>query len=166
MTGVSTDQISVRVVRSEQDLDAVATLFREYQEWLNQPVCFENFEEELATLPGVYRSPGGELWLAMKGETPIAVVGMAPYEGARAENAVEMKRLYVRDSAKGHGLGRKLAEGCVTWAREVGYQRIVLETFDELDADWSLYASMGFVVETQSADKPLKSPDFLTLQLT
>lgn len=157
--------ISIEVARRAEDHAIVAELFREYQAWLDQPVCFQNFEEELASLPGAYAPPTGELWLARRGAEPVAVVGMVPSHDERCANACEMKRLYVRDSAKGLGLGRKLADGCVSWARDAGYTAVVLETFPSLEAAWSLYQSMGFEVVPAEPGKPLNSPDFLIYSL-
>ena len=162
MTGQPCDNIVIDVVRHDDDLRAVATLFREYRQWLDQSVCFENFEEELATLPGSYSPPAGELWLARRNGEPIGVVGVLRYDGDRAENACEMKRLYVCDSARGLGLGRELAVRCLKWARNAGYDLVALETFETLDAAWSLYISLGFVESAGVHDKPLNAPVFLT----
>lgn len=155
---------AISLARGNADFAEVETLFREYQAWLDQPVCFENFEQELANLPGHYNPPAGELWLARLGQVPVGVIGMAPWHRDACDNVCEMKRLYVRDSARGLGLGRELVNLSLAWARDSGYSQIVLETFESLEAACAIYTRLGFVRKSDDA-KSLTKKIFMSLSL-
>lgn len=114
----------------------VRELFREYQRSLGIDLCFQSFEEELAGLPGRYAPPRGVILLA----EGSGVVALRPID----ENTAEMKRLYVRPSARGTGLGRALAEAVIEEARRKGYGRIRLDTLPSMTAAIAMYRKLGF----------------------
>ena len=127
----------VRVSQAGPKLDEVRALFLEYAQGLGFSLCFQGFDAELAGLPGAYAPPRGSLLLA-EGRGCVAV---RPLDGATAE----MKRLYVRDAARGTGLGRRLAQAAIGAAREGGYERMVLDTVaGKMDAAIVLYRALGF----------------------
>ncbi|MEQ8664640.1 MAG: GNAT family N-acetyltransferase [Rhodospirillales bacterium] len=142
----------------------VAALFREYQAWLDAPICFKDFEAELDNLGSVYRPPGGELWLARIGATVVGVVGMKPAAAPADLPSCEMKRLYVRDSWRGLGVGRKMAKVCIEWAAGAGYASVCLETLDRLSEARALYRSLGFS-ELSDGHNALETPIFMDLPL-
>jgi len=123
-----------------EEMDVVQSLFREYAAWLKVDYCLKDFEAELAALPGDYAPPAGGLWLAKADGTPAGVVGVWPL----ADGACEMKRLWVREGYRGHGLGRRLAEAALAGARAGGHRQMVLETLDFMAAAQALYAELGF----------------------
>ena len=127
-----------------QDLDAVRDLFREYAAWLQVDYCLQDFEAELAGLPGAYAPPAGGLWIARVGGAPAGVIGLWPLDGEVGDSACEMKRLWVREAFRGHGLGRRLVEAAVAGAKAGGHRRMVLETLDFMTAAQRLYAELGF----------------------
>ena len=122
------------------DLETVRTLFREYQQWLGVNLCFQGFEEELATLPGRYAPPPGRLLLAWEGEQAAGCVALRPLDAG----ACEMKRLFVRPAYRGQGLGRILALQMVSDATALGYTVMRLDTLDTLDPAMRLYRELGF----------------------
>jgi len=122
------------------DLDDVRVLFREYAAWLQVDYCLQDFEAELVGLPGRYAPPRGGLWIARVEGAAAGVVGLWPLE----EGGCEMKRLWVRDAARGHGLGGRLVAAAVAGAKAGGHRRMVLETLDFMDAARRLYAELGF----------------------
>jgi len=125
---------------TKHDLAAVAALFREYAEWLSDRISLYDFEQEMQGFPRPYVPPAGTLFLAKKSGAAVGAVGVRPL-GA---GICEMKRLYVRPEARGTGLGRKLAEATISWARDAGFEAMRLDTLDSLTAARALYESLGF----------------------
>jgi GNAT superfamily N-acetyltransferase len=136
--------ISLRRVVSADDIAAAVELFREYAASLDVDLCFQNFDEEIASLPGEYAAPGGHLLLAYVGDRLAGCGALRPLNDADYANACEMKRLYVRPGFRRFGLGRALAEALLDEARRAGYSHILLDTLDEMETARELYASLGF----------------------
>ena len=149
--------------RSENDLQAVRTMFHEYADELGVDLGFQGFEEELAGLPGAYAPPTGRLLLAVVEEAPAGCVALRELGDDRA---CEMKRLYVRPAFRGTGLGRTLAEAIVDGARGVGYERMRLDTLPSMDAALGLYESLGFRSIAPYYENPIPGARFLELRLS
>lgn len=130
--------------RETADLDGVRTLFTEYASALKVDLCFQNFAAELASLPGEYAGPRGALLLATVAGELAGCCAMRPLDGVDYPNACEMKRLYVRPAYRGLRLGRLLAETILESARVAGYDCILLDTLDEMEAARALYSELGF----------------------
>lgn len=146
-------------------LAATRELLREYAGALGVDLCFQNFEQELATLPGEYEPPGGLLLLAiLDGELAAcgAFRGLADVDYA---NACEMKRLYVRKAFRRFGLGRALAQALVDRARESGYSVMLLDTLDDMEAARGLYETLGFEEVPPYYYNPLPGAHYLKLDL-
>ncbi len=126
------------------DLAPVRELFAEYAASLGVDLCFQNFEHELATLPGDYAPPGGALLLALVDGEPAGCGARRALADADYANACEMKRLYVRRAFRRFGLGRLLAERLMDLATQAGYSCMLLDTLDDMEAARGLYASLGF----------------------
>jgi putative acetyltransferase len=140
-TQPSSDQVLIRDAR-EDEMDLVRELFREYAGSLNFDLSFQNFEEELATLPGNYRPPTGRLLVAFCGTMAAGCVGLRRFDNRRCE----MKRLYVRPGYRGRRIGELLAERFMEEARSIGgYQSVLLDTIQPLmSRAITLYKKMGF----------------------
>jgi putative acetyltransferase len=151
---------------TQHDLDNVRKLMRNYNALLESfgvNLCFQNFEEELAALPGKYVRPKGNLWIAHdSANTPLGIIAVKPLD----ENGVcEMKRLWIEDSAKGSGLGRRLAETSIDFARDANYQTMKLDTLGtRMQPAVRLYRSLGFVETKAYVHNP--ESDVLYMQLT
>lgn len=130
----------LREARGPVDVALAGGLFREYAEWLAVDLCFQGFEQELATLPGAYAPPDGRLFLAMDGTTAAACIALRRFDAVSGE----VKRLYVRPAYRGHRLGDRLAAVVIEAARAVGYRRLLLDTLDHMHAARALYARAGF----------------------
>lgn len=145
------ENIDIRVARGDGDMDIAREMFREYQQWLGVDLCFQDFDDELASLPGCYAAPAGEIFIASEGDSVAGVVAVRPVGEGRSE----MKRLYVRDPWKGIGLGRRLAELVVDYAKKQGYRTMVLDTLPHLHAAISIYERMGFKKTQPYYENPL-----------
>ncbi|MCA0215666.1 MAG: GNAT family N-acetyltransferase [Proteobacteria bacterium] len=130
-------------VQAEQ-LDATRDIFREYAAGLGVDLCFQSFDAELAGLPGDYAPPRGALLLAMIEGQVAGCVALRPLDNVDYANAAEMKRLYVRKAFRGFGLGRQLVEAIMDAARLAGYNSILLDTLDDMEAARALYDELGF----------------------
>lgn len=129
---------------SASELDAVRSIFREYAAGLGVDLCFQNFEQELAGLPGEYAAPRGALLLARVDGEVAGCCALRPLDSADYPNAAEMKRLFVRKAFRGFGLGRQLAEATLDAARQAGYACVLLDTLDDMEAARALYEDLGF----------------------
>jgi ribosomal protein S18 acetylase RimI-like enzyme len=142
-------------------LALVRRLFEEYAASLEVDLCFQGFEEELAGLPGAYARPVGGLLLGFDGDEPAGCAAFRPLEPGIAE----MKRLYVRPSARGGGWGRRLAQRVVDDARAAGYQRIRLDTLPSMRTALALYQALGFREIAPYRHNPVRGTRFLELRL-
>jgi putative acetyltransferase len=144
-----------------QSVEACRTLFTEYQQALGVSLCFQDFDRELATLPGAYARPRGRLLLARVAGMPAACAALRPL----GEHDGEMKRLYVRTQFRGMGLGRALAEIVIDEARDLGYRSVRLDTLPQMEEAQSLYEQLGFRDVAPYNDNPIAGTRFLALAL-
>lgn len=150
---------------AEGDLDAVRAIFREYAAGLGVDLCFQNFEDELAGLPGDYAAPRGALLLARVDGAVAGCCGLRPLDNADYPNAAEMKRLYVRKPFRGFGLGRQLAEAALDAARRAGYDTVLLDTLDDMEAARALYGELGFEEIPPYYHNPVAGAHYLKAEL-
>ena len=136
--------VILRTPSLPHELDAVRTIFREYADSLGIDLHFQNFDAELAQLPGEYAVPRGHLLLAEVDGAIAGCCALRPLDSADYPNAAEMKRLYVRKAFRGFGLGRELAEAVLDAARQGGYACVLLDTLDEMESARALYTDLGF----------------------
>lgn len=151
----------IRLAEIPGDLSTIRQLFREYADGLGFDLCFQDFEAELASLPGKYEYPAGRILLAWDGDAPIGCIAMRPIDSERCE----MKRLYLRPEGRGKGVGRQLATRIVEEARTAGYARLYLDTIPSMAAAVKLYASMGFQRTTPYVFNPIPDALYLVLDL-
>lgn len=154
--------IAIEPARFPSDLPLVQALFREYTASLGIDLSFQDFESELASLPGKYAPPRGRLLIARRGAQAMGCVALRPI----SVEACEMKRLYVRPAARGEQLGRRLAERICEEARAAGYRRICLDTLPGMAAAIGLYGSMGFKPIEPYVFNPIPSALFLGRDLS
>jgi ribosomal protein S18 acetylase RimI-like enzyme len=132
---------AIRPIVSPNDLATARTLFREYADSIGVDLCFQDFETELATLPGAYHPPRGALLLA---EHAGEATGCVALRALEPPAIAELKRLYVRPSARGSGLGAALTREAMNLAREAGYARIRLDTLPTMAGAQAIYRRLGF----------------------
>lgn len=143
------------------DVFAVRALFREYAESLGFSLDYQDFEAELASLPGAFAPPTGALLLAREGDEPAGTVALRPLEA----DICEMKRLYVRPQFQRMALGRGLATAIIAEARRLGYRKMRLDTVASMRPAITLYTSLGFVVIEPYYATPLAGTVFFELVL-
>ena len=125
-------------------LEAARQILREYAAQLGVDLCFQNFDAELADLPGEYAVPRGALLLATVDGEIAACGALRPLTDVDYPNACEMKRLYVRPAFRRFGIGRLLAQALMDRGLQAGYSTLLLDTLDDMEAARGLYASLGF----------------------
>ena len=162
-----TPHITINEARSAEDIAAVKAIFLDYARSLNFDLCFQDFDQEMATFPGNYGEPEGALILAHVDGMPAGAVGLRLQKRDADIGVIcEMKRLYVRDDFRGLGLGRKLAEAIVKQGASIGYAAMRLDTVAAMTEAIGLYRSMGFEEIDPYYNSILEKPEYYQLLLS
>jgi putative acetyltransferase len=162
-----TSDVQIRVVQANTpaQLESARELFREYAAGLGIDLCFQNFDAELAGLPGDYAEPGGALLLAYVNDDLAGCVAMRSLHDVDHANACEMKRLFVRRAFRRYGLGRALAQALIDRAASVGYSAMLLDTLDDMESARGLYATLGFEEVAPYYFNPIPGAHYLKVTL-
>ena len=154
--------LSIRQAETAAEVAQARELFLEYAQSLGFSLCFQNFDQELAGLPGDYSPPEGRLLLAnVEGE----LAGCVAMHKLQA-GICEMKRLYLRPKFRGRGLGRVLANAIITEARAIGYKMMRLDTVEPVMKDAiALYRQLGFYEIEPYRVNPMPGTLYMELQL-
>lgn len=152
---------SIRPAAGAADFEAARALFLEYAAWLQEDLCFQGFEQEIATLPGKYAPPDGRLLLACRDGTPIGCVALRRFDA----DSGELKRLYVQPDHRGNGVARALSAAAIDAARAIGYRRVALDTLDRMTAARALYSAAGFREISAYYANPIPGAQYMALDL-
>ena len=165
----------LKQAQSPDEIEIARGLFREYAAGLNIDLCFQNFDQEVNGLPGNYVPPSGRLLLAIEGEQVAGCIALRSLntesqkpdrEGGQVSDC-EMKRLYIRPEFRGHGLGKRLVTTLLDAAREIGYERMLLDTLPgKMDEAIALYRSLGFREIAPYYHNPVTGALFMELLLS
>ncbi len=147
------------------ELNATSDIFREYATNLGFDLRFQDFEGEIANLPGDYAAPRGALLLAKVDDSIAGCCALRPLDSSDYVNAAEMKRLYVRPAFRGLGLGRQLAEAILDEARIEGYDSVLLDTLDDMEIARAMYEELGFKEIPPYYHNPLAGAHYLKVDL-
>ncbi len=142
-------------------LDQIRRLFREYEAWLEISLCFQDFEQELANLPGKYAPPKGRLYLLEADQQFVGCAALRPLD----EITAEVKRLYVNPNYRNRSFGKMLMNKLIAEAGFIGYHRLVLDTLPKMSAAIQLYRSLGFRDTLPYYDNPVEGVVYMELAL-
>jgi putative acetyltransferase len=149
--------IEIREASAPADFQAARVLFEEYAQGLQVDLCFQDFENELTQLGAMYGPPAGALLLAFRKDVAVGCAGVRRIFA----DTCEMKRLYVRETARAEGLGRRLALEALASGTRLGYRRMVLDTLATMAAARSLYRSLGFTEIPPYYSSPIVDATYL-----
>ena len=153
--------VVVRPAQSAGDIAEARRLFKEYEASLDVDLRYQRFEQELAGLPGAYAPPRGRLLIAVDDAAPAGCVALRPL----GDDVCEMKRLYVRPTARGKRVGRLLTETVIREARSIGYSRMRLDTLPSMKDAQALYQTLGFQEIAPYYASPVAGTRFMELTL-
>jgi putative acetyltransferase len=137
----ATPHIEIVQVRADADIAAARELFLEYEKTIGVNLEYQGFSTEVATLPGQYAPPSGDLLVAKIDGAVAGCVALRAFE----KSTLEMKRLYVRSSFRGMKLGKRLVEAAISIARQHRYMELRLDTLASMESAQALYGALGFV---------------------
>src|SRR6476646_1859833 len=148
---------------TKADIQMARELFEEYAVGIGISLCFQNFDQELAGLPGKYAAPEGRLLLAYSDDRLAGCIALRKLNST----SCEMKRLFLRNDFRGRGLGSALVQAIIDEAKGIGYKRMRLDTLPgRMDSAISLYRSFGFQEIAPYYDNPVEGALFMELILT
>jgi GNAT superfamily N-acetyltransferase len=143
-----------------EEMDTVRELFKEYENFLDFDLCFQDFQQELDQLPGYYSPPQGCLLVVEHQDDLVGCIALRPLNS----EVCEMKRLYVRPQGRSRGVGRALCVELIGRARKAGYRSMKLDTVSKLTRAIVLYQDLGFQPCEPYCHNP--QPDVLFLELS
>jgi carbonic anhydrase len=144
-------------------IEHVRQFFRNYAGWLGVDLSYQNFEQEMASLPGAYSAPQGRLFYAEIDGRPAGCVGVRAL--SESDGVCEMKRLYVAPEERGHGIGAALALAAIKAAKEIGYRKLIIDTLPNMRIAVKLYRELGFTEAPSYYQTPVEGTMFLALDL-
>ena len=155
--------VKLRILGADDhvELEHVRQFFRNYAAWLGVNLDYQDFGEEMASLPGAYAAPAGRLFYAEFEGRPAGCVGIRP----TSDGVCEMKRLYVEPEMRGNGIGRQLALAAIKAAKALGYRKVMMDTLPAMRIAVKLYRELGFKEAPAYYPTPVEGTLFLALDL-
>jgi len=154
--------MNIEIRSAYQDLDNIRALFTEYAQSLEVDLCFQDFNQELDSLPGKYAYPNGRLYIAYLDDKVAGCIALRRYDERRSE----LKRLYIRDGYRGLGISKLLVQKIIEDAIELEYESILLDTLNTMKPAINLYKSFGFEEIEPYYDNPLDGATYFSLNLS
>jgi len=154
-------KIKIAFAKTQKDYFNAKVLFKEYAKSLDFSLSFQDIDKELENIPGKYENPNGCIILVWDNLDTVGCVGMRPLEN----NSCEIKRLYLKPSYRGFGLGKILTEKVIEYCRKSGYIKVYLDTTTRMEPAINIYKSLGFVETSPYYNNPLTDVIFFELNL-
>ncbi len=148
-------------VNDPNSTEDIRQLFLEYAESLHTDLSFQNFEDELKTLPGKYGPPDGILLLALLNGKPSGCIALRKI----SDGICEMKRLFVRKEHQGLGHGKQLIAAAIKEAKVLHYDYMRLDTLPTMKKAQDLYLAFGFYDIEPYVYNPISGTRFMELKL-
>jgi len=157
------DRLTIAQAASDSEIELARTLFKEYEQSIGVSLCFQNFDHELANLPGDYAPPSGRLLVIRVGDQVAGCIALRKID----DNTCEMKRLYLRPGFRGRGLGEPIVATIIQEAKTIGYSKMRLDTIPgRMDQAINLYRSIGFKEIPAYYDSPFSDTLYMELDLS
>lgn len=153
--------IEFKFITGQDTIEEAKGLFLEYAQSLNIDLSFQNFEEEIKSLPGKYGPPDGLIVLAFVDGKAAGCVALHKI----SETICEMKRLYVRDQYRGLGIGKRLINIIIEESLKMNYEYIRLDTLPTMKKAQLLYTSLGFYDIDPYVYNPIEGARYMELKL-
>ena len=132
--------IEIKKCSTDTDFSYAMEITNDYIAWLNMDLSFQNIDKELLDFYSMYGPPNGFFLLAWHKEELAGGVGLRMLES----KVCEMKRLFVYDKFKNKGVGRSLCIALIQKAKNLGYEKMRLDTLERMKTAIRLYESLGF----------------------
>jgi ribosomal protein S18 acetylase RimI-like enzyme len=154
--------MNIEIKLAYEDLDNIKALFMEYAQSLEVDLCFQDFNQELDSLPGKYAFPDGRLYIAYLDDKVVGCIALRRYD----ENRSELKRMYIRNGYRGLGISKILVQKIIQDAIELKYESILLDTLNTMKPAINLYKSFGFEEIEPYYVNPLDGATYFSLNLS
>jgi putative acetyltransferase len=153
--------VTYRTANTTEDFETGKLLFEEYALSLNVDLSFQGFSKELDTIAQQYNQPHGALLLAFYEDLPAGCAGIRMLD----EQTAELKRMFVKDTYRGHKIGVALLQQAIDMAKQLGYQKLRLDTLENMNKAQQLYRSFGFYEIPSYRFNPLAGTIYMEKEL-
>lgn len=153
--------VTFRIAQTPEEFSAGAELFKQYAEFVDLDLSFQNFEDELKDINRQYNKPKGALLLAYNGSKAVGCVALREW----SDETAELKRMFVLEEYQGYKIGRRLLELVLEIAKELRYKKVRLDTLSTMNGALKLYRSYGFYEIPSYRYNPLEGPVYMEKQL-
>ncbi len=147
---------------TQKEFELAKSLFIEYASLLEVDLSFQGFNDELNLLQIQYTHPGGALFIALSDQgSPIGCFGIRRIE----QHICELKRMYLKESFRGMGIGDQMVRLAINTASDLGYSFIRLDTLPSMKSATHLYIKHGFYEIPPYRFNPVVGTKYLEMKL-
>jgi putative acetyltransferase len=153
-----------KLAKNEESFSQAKQLFIEYANSLDFDLSFQDFEKELDEIEIQYNNPFGGLILVIdnKSGEEIGCAGIRKSE----DKIAELKRMFIKESHRNKGLGDGLMRRAIQLSKDLGYEKIRLDTLDTMKPAMALYEKFGFKETGAYRYNPFKNVKYFELDIS